>query len=165
MVGSRGVMTDTNDGLPAKKPLVRRAAIYAAVIVAAFLAGLVPMWMSARERATERDAAQQALRLTQIENVAGAAAIQARRGSYEPAREAASTFYTLLVSELDRAESGFPAPQHDALRTLLAERDEIITLLARGDPSAAERLAATYVSYRQATGTLPPTVSPAEGGR
>jgi hypothetical protein len=85
-----------------------------------------------------------------------AAAIQARRGDYEPAREAASTFYTNLRAELDRRPSGFTESQREMMRSLLAQRDQLITLLARADAAVAERLADAYVSYRQTTGTLPP---------
>jgi hypothetical protein len=42
------------------------------------------------------------------------------------------------------------------MRSLLAQRDQLITLLARADAAVAERLADAYVSYRQTTGTLPP---------
>jgi len=98
---------------------------------------------------------RQALRLTQLENGLAAAAIQARRGDYEPAREAASTFYTNLRTELDRSPSGFTVPQREMMPSLLAQRDQLITLLARADPAVADRLADAYVSYRQTTGTLP----------
>ena len=33
------------------------------------------------------------------------------------------------------------------MQSLLAQRDQMITLLARADPAVAERLADTYVSY------------------
>jgi hypothetical protein len=129
--------------------------VYATVVFAAFVLGFVPMWLVARTRANERDAVQQALRLTQLENGLAAAAIQARRGDYEPAREAASTFYTNLRAELDRNPSGFTGPQREMMPSLLAQRDQLITLLARADSAVAERLADAYVSYRHTTGTLP----------
>lgn len=141
---------------PVKSAQVQRFAVYATVVFAAFLLGFLPMWLAARTRGNERDSAQQALRLTQIENALAAATIQARRGDYEPARTAASTFYTNLRAELDRADSGFAVPSRDALQAVLAERDQMITLLARSDPAVAERLANTYISYRQTAGTLPP---------
>ena len=151
---------DSREPVPVKNARVQRFAIYATVVVAAFLLGFVPMWLAARTSANERNAAQQALRLTQIENTLAAATIQARRGDYEPAREAASTFYTNLRAELDRADSGFAVPPRDALQALLADRDQMITLLARSDPAAAERLANTYISYRQTAGTLPRPAAP-----
>jgi hypothetical protein len=140
---------------PLKVTRLKRLGVYTTVVFAAFLLGFVPMWLVARTRANERDVAQQAFRLTQLENTLAAAAIQARRGDYEPAREAASTFYTNLRAELDRSPSGFPAPQREMMQSLLAQRDQLITLLARADPAVAERLADAYVSYRQTTGTLP----------
>lgn len=146
---------ESRERLPVKSARVQRLAVYATVVFAAFVLGFVPMWLAARTRTNERNAAQQALRLTEIKNALAAATIQARRGDYEPARTAASTFYTNLRAELDRAESGFAVPSHDALQTLLAERDQMITLLARSDPAVAERLANAYVSYRQTAGTMP----------
>ena len=53
---------------PTKNRQVHRFAIYATVVFGAFVLGFVPMWLTARTRAGERDAAQQALRLAQIEN-------------------------------------------------------------------------------------------------
>ena len=143
---------------PPRVARLQRFGTYATVILVSFLIGFVPMWLRARTRATERDAAQHALLLAQAENMLGSAAIYARRGDYEPARQAASTFYTNLRAELDRPESAFSAAQREMLQPLLAERDEIITLLARSDPAAAGRLAEAYLSYRRAMGTLaPPT--------
>lgn len=142
---------------PLKVARLKRLGAYATVVFAVFLLGFIPMWLVARTRANERDVVQQALRLAQLENGLAAAAIQARRGDYEPAREAASTFYTNLRAELDHDPSGFTVPQREMMQSLLAQRDQLITLLARADPAVAERLADAYVSYRQTTGTLPPT--------
>ena len=147
---------ENKERLPVKSARVQRFAVYATVVFAAFLLGFLPMWLVARTRGNERNAAEQALRLAQIENALAAATIQARRGDYEPARTAASTFDTNLRAELDRADSGFAEPSRDALQAVLAERDQMITLLARSDPAVAERLANTYISYRRTAGTLPP---------
>jgi hypothetical protein len=127
----------------------KRFGFYAAILVVVFLLGLVPMWLTARERGRDRDGLQRELRVTQIENALASAAILARRGDYEPAREAASRFYTNLGAEVDRVDSAYPEGQREMLRPRLAERDDLITLLARSDPASAERLADLYVSYRQ----------------
>jgi DNA-binding FadR family transcriptional regulator len=74
---------------------------------------------------------------------------------YEPARDATSTFYTNLRTELDR-QPRFSASQREMLQPLLAQRDQMIALLARSDPAAAERLADAYLSYRRAMGTPAP---------
>ena len=144
----------SKDDFPSKNRQVHRVAIYATVVFGAFVLGFVPMWLTASTRAGERDAAQQALRIAQIENSLAAAAIQARRGEYEPSRDAASSFYTSLQAELGRADSGVAARSRDSLQAVLAERDQIITLLARGDAAAADRLANTYMAYREAVGTF-----------
>lgn len=145
---------------PSQLTQLRRFGVYAIVILVVFLIGFIPMWLRARTRTDERDAAQQAERFTQAENTLASAAIYARRGEYEPAREAASTFFTNLRSELDRPQSIFSASQRERLQPLLVQRDEMITLLARADPAAAERLSDAYLSYRRAMGTLTsPTVA------
>jgi Tfp pilus assembly protein PilV len=148
----------TNPPLKVARP--QRLGLYATVILVVFLIGFVPMWLRARTLANERDAAQQAARLTQLENTLASAAIHARRGDYEPAREAASTFYTNVRAELDSPQSVLSASQRDMLQPILAQRDQTITLLARADPAVAERLADAYLSYRRAMGTL---ASPSAG--
>lgn len=140
---------------PLKVARLKRLGGYATVVFAAFVLGFVPMWLVARTRANERDVVQQALRLSQLENGLAAAAIQARRGDYQPARRAASTFYTNLRVERGRSPSGFTEPQREMMQSLLAERDQLIAMLAREDAAVAERLADAYMSFRQTMGTLP----------
>lgn len=154
LISAEVTIMDDSAASPLKVARLKRLGVYATVVFAAFLFGFVPMWLVARARANERDDVQQALRLTELENGLGAAAIQSRRGDYEPARQAASTFFTNLGAELDRSPSGFSESQREMMQSLLAQRDQLITLLARGDPAAADRLANVYVSYRQTTGTL-----------
>jgi hypothetical protein len=110
------------------------------------------MWLSYRTSTRARDEAQQALRLVRIENSLAAAAIRARRGEYEPARQAASTFFTDLRNELDRTPSVFSDTHRQSLEALLAPRDQVITWLARSDPAGAEHLSNAYVEYRKAIG-------------
>lgn len=135
---------------------VRRFVIYAAVLSAVFLLGLVPMWLTARTRAQERDAAQAALRVSTLQNALASAAIDARRGEYEPARQSASEFFTNLGAEVARGtDSVFNETQQNNLRSMFAVRDDTITLLARSDPAAADRLVELYNTYRQATAGTP----------
>lgn len=125
--------------------------IYAALAACIFLLGLVPMWLSASEAAGQRDAAQRELRLSQMQNMIGSAVIDARRGEYETARQTASDFFTSLREQVDAQpyRSVLTHEQREGLRNLMTVRDDIITLLARSDPSAADRLSNIYVSYRQ----------------
>ena len=137
---------------------LKRFAIYGLVLLIVFLAGFVPMWTSARSRALERDTARASLRISGLQNLIASAAIDARRGDYEPARQAASEFFTSLRADLDRgADSVFNDSQKAGLRPLFDGRDETITLLARSDPAAADRLADLYVRYRQAVPAAPAT--------
>jgi hypothetical protein len=136
---------------------LRRALIYAAVALAIFLLGFVPMWLKARGAWRAQDNAQRELRVSQLENLLSSAVIDARRGDYEPARQASSDFFTRLSSQLDSGDSSDLAQsQRDAVRPLLAQRDELITLLARGDPAAADRLTNFYVAYRKAMAPAQP---------
>lgn len=134
---------------------LRRYAIYALILVVVFLLGLVPMWLSARSRARERDEARRELRLSKVENDLSSAVINARRGEYEPARQATSSFFTSLVTQCDASSqpTDLTRAQCDALRQPLAQRDELITLLARSDPASADRLSDVYVLYQKAMST------------
>lgn len=130
----------------------RKIGIYLAVTVGIFLLGLIPMWLEAREAAGQRDSAQRELRLSLMQNSLATAVIDARRGEYELARQTASDFFTALREQVDASpdKSVITEAQRERLGGLLSGRDEIITLLARSDPAAAERLSDMYVSYRQA---------------
>ena len=132
--------------------MTKRIGIYALIVVVVFLLGLVPMWLSSRTCAKERDEAQRELRLSKLENDLSAAVINARRGEYELARQASSRLFTSLGAQCDAsaAQSDLTRPQCETLRPALAQRDELITLLARNDPASADRLTDTYVSFQKA---------------
>jgi hypothetical protein len=133
--------------------LMQRVGIYAALMLIAFLVGFVPMWLKARESGNNLAAAERTLSLARLQNALGSAALDARRGDYEPARQAASQFYTSLRADIDKGDdSTLTSAQRDAAQGLFAGRDEIITLLARGDPAAADRLSDVYASYRKIVG-------------
>src|SRR5918999_6528767 len=153
-------MSTTEDEVDKRedRPLPRRLAIYAVVLLAGFLIGLVPMWLSARGRAAERDVAQRDLRLCRLEKSLLTAAVESRRGEYERARLAASTFFTSLREQVDQLgeRSDLTAAQKESLRPLLNQRDDLITLLARSDPAAADRLAEMYTSFSKGQGGAQP---------
>jgi hypothetical protein len=141
----------------ARNERVRRLILYAAVLVVVFLAGLVPMWLKSRTYARERDAAQASLRISNLQNSLANAAIDARRGEYEPARQAASEFFTNLGAEVALgSDSVFNEGQRTALRSMFDTRDDTITLLARSDPASVDRLMDLYTKYRQAIASAPP---------
>ena len=128
-----------------------RIGIYAGVLLAVFLLGLIPMWLTARESASQLAEARRELKLLQIQNTLASAAVDARRADYEPARLAASDFFESLRAEMDRGnDSALTQAQRNRVTQLFAQRDELITLLARSDPVSADRLSDLYISYRKA---------------
>ena len=136
---------------PAKSSgLLQRIGIYAALMLVAFLVGFVPMWLKARESGNNLAATERTLGLAQMQNNLASSVIDARRGEYEPARQAASQFYTSLQADIDKGDASPLTPaQRQAAQALFAGRDEIITLLARSDPAAADRLLDVYAAYRK----------------
>ena len=132
------------------RPLIQRLMIYAGVLLIVFLIGLVPMWLKARAANNSLAEAEHQLILAKTQNNIGSAVIDARKGDYEPARQAASQFFTSVRAELDKTDgSTFTAAQKQGIQPLLAGRDEVITLLARSDPASADRLTELYLTYRK----------------
>ncbi len=125
----------------------------AVLLLVAFLLGFIPMWWKSRESSTSLSEAERQLSQARLQNALASAVIDARRGDYEPARQAASNFFTSLRAEIDRGDASALSPaQREGAPPLLTRRDEIITLLARSDPVSAEQLSDLYVSYRQGVG-------------
>ncbi len=119
----------------------------------AFLVGFVPMWLQSSRLKGELSRAQRHARVEQIQITFANAALDARRGEYEPARLATANFFTLVQAELDRGiGSALPASASEGSKPLLTQRDDLITLLARGDPASAERLATAYADFRKTIG-------------
>jgi hypothetical protein len=133
-----------------KNALLKKIGIVGAIALVAFLLGFVPMWMSARNYESERDAVQKTLRPSVLQNTLATAAIDARRGEFEQARQQASDFFTDLRNEVDREQTGaFNDEQIKAAQPILAERDDTITQLARGDAASADRLTDLYFAFVQ----------------
>jgi hypothetical protein len=142
--------TKSNTGALARR---FRSWLPVAVLLAAFLAGLVPMWLKSSRLEGELDRSRRQLRREQIELKLARAVLDARHGDYEGARKGMESFFNVLTAELDLGiGSALSENAFYDLQPLLDERDEIITLLARGDPAAVGRLAEAYVLFRQASG-------------
>jgi hypothetical protein len=128
----------------------RRVAFYITLSVGFFLLGFVPMWLKVNRAVEQRDVAQREVRLGQLQNSLSAAMIDVQRGEYERARQTTSEFYTSLRNQIDAGDSSiFSAAQREKLKPLLAERDHVITLLARSDPAGVDRLFSIYSTYRK----------------
>ena len=105
----------------------------------AFLIGLIPMWILAHGRATQADHNAQQVVILRLQTQIASGAMYAKRGEYEPARKAASDFFTNLSYLVSSGEILTDAERNTA-RQILAQRDDVITLLARNDPAGADRL-------------------------
>ena len=131
-------------------PLMQRILIYASVLLIVFLLGFVPMWLKARAADNRLADTERQLTLAQTQNNLSSAVIDARRGEYEPARQAVSQFFTTLQAEIAKADSSsYTQAQRQQLQQVSTGRDELITLLARSDPASADRLADLFVGYRK----------------
>ena len=129
---------------------MRRYGIYAAVLLVVFLLGLIPMWLKARTAASSLAETEHQLVLAKLQNDLASAVIDARRGDYEPARQALSRFFSSLSADMDKGNSSnYTEAQRNSMRPLLAGRDELITLLARNDPASADRLSDLFLAYRK----------------
>lgn len=124
------------------------------IVLLAFLLGFVPMWFSNRQLSGDLADRDKQLRRSRIQNTLTAATIFARRGEYETARQNSSTFFTDVRAEMDKGNEGVLSEQERiGLNRVMAERDEIITLLSRNDPAAAERLSNLFVAYAEVVHT------------
>lgn len=143
----------TNTLSPAAKPRKLAAWLPVLALCATFLVGFVPMWLKSSRLNAELFRAERQARVQQIQITFADAALDARRGDYEPARQRMASFFTLVNVELDRGiGSALPSSTSVGLKPLLAQRDDLITLLARGDPASAERLATAYADFRKTIG-------------
>jgi hypothetical protein len=119
-------------------------------MLAVFLIGFIPMWLKAREGTSQLAGVKRELRIARMQNTLASAVIDARRGEYEQARQAASQFFASLRAESDLgSNSALTQTQREGLHPLFTRRDDLITLLARGDPAAADRLSDLYTAYRE----------------
>jgi hypothetical protein len=151
-------------------------------LIVGFLLGIVPMWVKSRQssrsfsEATDQSdlartqnalaltLAEQQLNLARMQNALASAAIDARRGDYESARQAASSFFTFLRAEANKgSDSSLSQAQKAVVEPAFVGRDEIISLLARNDPAGTERLSDLYVSFREMLLEQRPMASQADG--
>ena len=79
-----------------------RVVLYAGVLLVIFLLGFVPMWLKARAATRNLVETEHQLILVRMQSNLASAVIDARRGDYEPARHAASQFFTSLRAEIDK---------------------------------------------------------------
>ena len=129
---------------------MKRVTSYALLALVFFLLGFVPTWVKSFDTSARLVEAGNQLSLARMQNSLASAVIDVQRGNYAPALQSASGFFTALRAETDRGNGSALSPaQIVSLQPLIAQRDEIIALLARSDPAAGARLSDLYASYRQ----------------
>jgi hypothetical protein len=139
-----------------KPATLNKIKIAALAALAGFLVGFVPLWLSSTGYQEELNSVVRTLRPSVLQNELATATINARRGEFEQAREQTSSFFTDLDAELERDESSFAVGQQEAVRSILKQRDDTITLLARRDPASADVLTDLYFSYLQVKNSAVP---------
>jgi hypothetical protein len=114
--------------------------------VLGFVIGAGWQYTRAEQARSRADSAGRALEAARLEATLGAAVIETHDGRYEIGRQLASLFFTDLQRQLAPI---MPSDAAEGTRQILAERDPIITALARNDPASASVLARTLVRYRE----------------
>jgi hypothetical protein len=132
---------------PARSKQVK---MYGICFLAGLLLGLIPTGIRLLQTQGERDALQQRLQVATLEMNLASAALMARHGDYTAARDAASRFFNDARQAVDAGDETLTPTQRASLQSALAERDALITLLARGDAAGAERSTTMYVAHRAA---------------
>lgn len=125
-----------------KRPQLIAAA--AAALLAAFALGFFPQWSRAGALSAELDATRGELRFARMEGVLGAALAESLRSNYERSRQLMASFFTELQRRAGEVED--PARRRE-LEAILAQRDEVITLLSRAEPESTQRLMLIYTRY------------------
>ena len=123
---------------------------YGICFLTGLLVGLIPTGIRLVQTQGERNTLQQRLQVANLEMNLASAALMARHGDYTAARDSASRFFNDASQTVDDGDDALTPAQLTSLRSALAERDALITLLARGDAAGAERSTTMYVAHRAA---------------
>ncbi|MEO8561287.1 MAG: hypothetical protein ABI601_04380 [bacterium] len=114
-------------------------------LVIGFLIGFGSQFVGARQARHDAAYSSRALEASRLEATLGGAVMEAQGGHYELARQRTSAFFSDLQQRL------LPTLDDDAktaARDVVAQRDPIITALARNDPASSSVLAETLARYR-----------------
>ena len=125
---------------------MRRFVFVVFLLAVAFLGGFVPKWMEVRTLRTTLATTETQLKLANLHRLLGVASHEAQRNNYGSAGEAAGRFFS-ECAELATSESFAEEPRTlVALQSYAGQRDQVMALLAAGDPSVRERLLSMYLT-------------------
>ena len=122
----------------------RLIAAAAAALVVVFALAFLPQWTRARRLSGELAAAREELRFARLEGVLGAALAESLRSNYERSRQLMAGFFSQLQAGVGEVEDD---TRRRELEAILAQRDEVITLLSRAQPESTQRLMLIYTRY------------------
>jgi hypothetical protein len=132
---------------------LKRFAIVIGLMLTAYLVGFVPGWLSANELEARLARSKELNGAHALKADLAAASLHSSQGRFEEAIVAAGSFFDKLDKEIV-AGGGIlnnePA-LGEAAANMLARRDEIVTMLARGDPAASGVLVGWYFELEQVT--------------
>ncbi len=157
-------METYSSGEPSRREKARKVLYVLAALLIVFLVGAGWQFLRAERLRDELDATRRELAFTRLESRLGAATLEARRGSYEVARQLASDFYSDLQPRID--DTPDEARRH--FTAVLDRRDDVITGLSRSQESAGLMLSDLFLRWRSgmaalasAEGWAEPPVAPA----
>ena len=145
----------------ASSPLIKWS-IFAAVVIIAFLVGMIPMMMQKWAVQEELATTQTQLRKAEMKNLLTSSIVEANRGEYELARQNMTDFFQRLRAEDEKGDEGFlTQDQRGKMKPIFDASYAVITMLAQRDQASVERLNSIYSTYQQAMGVQqPPTTAP-----
>lgn len=131
---------------PRRAHPARKFLLVVLLAIAAFLAGFVPQWWQARGLRASLSRAEMQLQLANLHRQLGLASHEAQRNNYASATDAARFFFDDCTTLANTASFTSDPRTRVALLGYAAQRDEVMRLLAAGDPAARERLAGLYLT-------------------
>ncbi len=139
----------TQDTVQSVEPARRRdrakVVLYlVAGLLVVFLIGAGWQFLRAERLQDELRTTQRELVFTRLEARLGAATLEARRGSFEIARQLASAFYAGLQEEIEAT----PDAARLHFTAVLDRRDDVITGLSRAQENTGVLLSDLYLRYR-----------------
>lgn len=131
---------------PPRRSSGGRLLIVLFLLALAFGAGYVPQWLESRTLRAELVTADLELHLANAHRRLGVASQEAQRNNYANAAEAARQFFDESATLVRmNAFDGEPRTRV-ALLAYVAQRDQVMALLAAADPSSRETLASLFLT-------------------
>ncbi len=132
-----------------KKPFnVKKLAVAAGVLIAAFLLGYIPSCVSARNAQERNIRLQYNLRLADLRGQLGMASYEANQNNYSNAAQHSTEFFNGLRETINNTSD---ETLKQSLERILARRDEITSNIAEANPAVKEKLAQAYADFFQIT--------------